>query len=191
MWLARVWNNWRTALVIVKPEAVLTRHRRGFRLFWTWKSRRRTRRPTVPSDVRSLIRTMSRANPLWGAPRIHGELLKLGIDVYQATVAKYMVRPRRCPYQKACTWRFFEILVAVASDPMMSSLFQFVRHHRISSSTSDPPIRILLFENISANFQTICFGGPRATIRIWRVMSQSTSLACDPRKRMAANHCSH
>ena len=104
MWLARVWNNWRTALVIVKPETVIAWHRRGFRLFWTWKSRRRTGRPTVPSDVRALIRTMSRANPLWGAPRIHGELLKLGIDVCQATVAKYMVRPRRPPSQ---TWRTF------------------------------------------------------------------------------------
>jgi putative transposase len=104
VWLARVWNNWRPALVIVKPETVLAWHRRGFRLLWTWKSRRRTGRPTVPSDVRALIRTMSRANPLWGAPRIHGELLKLGIDVCQATVAKYMVRPRRPPSQ---TWHTF------------------------------------------------------------------------------------
>jgi hypothetical protein len=104
VWLARVWNNWRTALVIVKPETVLAWHRRGFRLLWTWKSRLRTGRPTVPSDVRALIRTMSRANPLWGAPRIHGELLKLGIDVCQATVAKHMVRPRRPPSQ---TWRTF------------------------------------------------------------------------------------
>ena len=104
VWLSRVWNNWRTALVIVKPETVIAWHRRGFRLFWTWKSRRRTGRPTVPSDVRALIRTMSQANPLWGAPRIHGELLKLGIDVCQATVAKYMVRPRRPPSQ---TWRTF------------------------------------------------------------------------------------
>lgn len=104
VWLARVWNNWRTALVIVKPETVLAWHRRGFRLLWTWKSRRRTGRPTMPADVRALIRTMSRANPLWGAPRIHGELLKLGIDVCQATVAKYMVRPRRPPSQ---TWHTF------------------------------------------------------------------------------------
>src|SRR5437773_244503 len=97
VWLARVWNNWRTALVIVKPETVIAWHRRGFRLFWTWKSRRRTGRPTVPSDVRALIQTMSRANPLWGAPRIHGEMLKLGMDVCQATVAKYMDRLRRPP----------------------------------------------------------------------------------------------
>jgi len=73
-------------------------------LFWTWKSRRRIGRPTVAADVRALIRTMSEANPLWGAPRIHGELLKLGIDVSQATVAKYVARPRQPPSQ---TWRTF------------------------------------------------------------------------------------
>jgi hypothetical protein len=77
-WLSRSWAAWRTALVIVKPETVITWHRRGARLFWTWNSRRRIGRPTVPAQVRALIRTMSEANPLWGAPRIHGELLKLG-----------------------------------------------------------------------------------------------------------------
>jgi putative transposase len=77
---------------------------RGLRLFWTWKSRRRTGRPAVSRDVRDLIRTMSQANSLWGAPRIHGELLKLGIDVCQATVAKYMVRHPRPTSQ---TWRTF------------------------------------------------------------------------------------
>jgi len=70
--LFHMWNGWRTALVIVKPETVIAWHRRGFRLLWTWKSRRRTGRPTVPLAVRALIRTMSEANPLWGAPRIHG-----------------------------------------------------------------------------------------------------------------------
>jgi transposase InsO family protein len=79
-------------------------HGRGFRLFWSWKSRRRIGRPPVPADVRTLIRTMSNTNPLWGAPRIHGELLKLGIDVCQATVAKYMVRRGQPPSQ---TWRTF------------------------------------------------------------------------------------
>jgi len=87
-----VWSGWRTALVIVKPETVVTWHRQGFRLFWTWKSRRRTGRPTIASEVRGLIRTMSRENTLWGAPRIHGELLKLGVQVSQATLAKYMAR---------------------------------------------------------------------------------------------------
>ena len=78
--LSRVWTEWRGALVIVKPETVIAWHRRGFRAFWHWKSRRRMGRPSVPADVRALIGTMSAANPRWGAPRIHGELLKLGID---------------------------------------------------------------------------------------------------------------
>jgi putative transposase len=103
-WLSRVWSAWRTALVIVKPETVMAWHRRGFRFVWTWKSRRRTGRPTAPADLRALIRTMSQTNPFWGAPRIHGELLKLGMDVAQATVAKYMVRRRQPPSQ---TWRTF------------------------------------------------------------------------------------
>src|SRR5438034_5323237 len=97
--LSRIWTRWRTALVIVKPETVIAWHRRGFRLWWNWKSRRRMGRPTVPADVRMLIRTMALANPRWGAPRIHGDLLKLGIDVSQATVAKYMVRGRQPPPQ--------------------------------------------------------------------------------------------
>ena len=104
VWLARVWKEWRAAIVIVRPETVIVWHRRAFRLYWTWKSRRRFGRPSVPPDVRALIRTMSHANPLWGAPRIHGELLKLGIKVSQASVAKYLVRPRRPPSQ---SWRTF------------------------------------------------------------------------------------
>jgi putative transposase len=92
-WLSAAWSGWRTALVIVKPGTVIAWHRQGVRLLWTWKSRRRNGRPAVAADVRSLIRTMSKENPLWGAPRIHGELLKLGLDVSQATVAKYMARP--------------------------------------------------------------------------------------------------
>jgi putative transposase len=79
-------------------------HRKGFRLFWTWKSRRRAGRPTVPPDVGTLIRTMSKANPLWGAPRVHGELLKLGIAIGETSVSKYMVRRQKPPSQ---TWRTF------------------------------------------------------------------------------------
>ena len=103
-WLSRSWTDWQAALVIVKPESVIAWHRQGFRLFWTWKSRRRGGRPTVPADVRALIRTMSRSNALWDAPRIHGELLKLGVDVSQSAVAKYMVRRSGPPSQ---TWRTF------------------------------------------------------------------------------------
>src|SRR5580700_665506 len=102
--LSRIWTGWRTALVVVKPETVIAWHRQGFRLWWTWKSRRRMGRPTVPPDARTLIRTMSQANPRWGAPRIHGELRKLGIDVCETTVAKYMTRLRQPPSQ---TWRTF------------------------------------------------------------------------------------
>jgi putative transposase len=103
-WLSRSWAAWRTALVIVKPETVIAWHRRGLRLWWTWKSRRRAGRPSVPADVIQLIRTISQANMLWGAPRIRGEMLKLGVDVSQATVAKYMVHRRIPPTQ---TWRTF------------------------------------------------------------------------------------
>jgi putative transposase len=105
VWLCRVWPEWRSALVIVKPETVIAWHRTAFRLFWTWKSPRgRLGRPAVPHDVRELIRQMSRENPLWGAPRIHGELLKLGIDVGETSVSKYMGRRRGPPSQ---TWRTF------------------------------------------------------------------------------------
>jgi hypothetical protein len=91
-------------LVIVKPETVVRGHRAGFRLFWRWKSRSRVGRPKVPLEIRQLIREMSLANPLWGAPRIHGELLKLGIDVGQTAVGKYMARHRRPPSQG---WKTF------------------------------------------------------------------------------------
>jgi hypothetical protein len=103
--LSRILPSWREVLVIVKPETVVGWHRKGFRLFWTWKSRRRKgSRPTVGREVRDLIRRMNRENPLWGAPRIHGELLKLGIEVSQATVSKHMTNRPRPPSQ---TWRTF------------------------------------------------------------------------------------
>src|SRR3984957_18206501 len=79
------------ALAIVRPETVLRWHRAGFRSYWRWKSKHRCGRPAVTVEIRQLIRQISGDNPLWGAPRIHGELLKLGIDVGQTSVAKYMV----------------------------------------------------------------------------------------------------
>jgi len=79
-------------------------HREGFKRYWTWKSRGRSGRPMIGTELRELIRRMSRANPLWEAPRIHGELLKLGLAVSQAAVSKYMLRPRRPPSQ---AWRAF------------------------------------------------------------------------------------
>jgi putative transposase len=103
--LCRLWSGWANVLSLVKPETVIRWHRTGFKLFWTWKSRRNgPGRPAVAPEVRALIRRMSKSNPLWGAPRIHGELQKLGVEISQATVSKYMVRPRRPPSQ---TWRAF------------------------------------------------------------------------------------
>ena len=86
--LSRVWSEWRSGLAIVQLETVVAWHRRGFRLFWAWKIRRgQPGRPTLPREVRDLIRRMCRENPTWGAPRIHGELLKLGINVGKAASA--------------------------------------------------------------------------------------------------------
>ena len=87
------------ALAIVKPGTVVRWHRAGFRLYWRWKSRRRGGRPTVLLEIRRLIREMSIANPLWGAPRIHGELLKLGIRARLDTVAQLSVM-RSCWRQR-------------------------------------------------------------------------------------------
>ena len=105
VWLSGLWTGWRSALVLVQPETVVRWHRQGFKLYWRWKSRSRGEgRPAVPRDVRDLIRRMADANLLWGAPRIHGELLKLGIEISQAAVAKYMPRRRK---PRSPTWRTF------------------------------------------------------------------------------------
>jgi transposase InsO family protein len=102
--LYRLFPSLLDASIIFKPETLLRWHRTGFRLFWRWKSRQRVGRPALPTDIRSLVRRISRENPLWGAPRIHGELLKLGIEIAQSTVAKYMVRRRGPPSQG---WKTF------------------------------------------------------------------------------------
>jgi putative transposase len=104
VWLSRLWQGWRLSLRIIKPETVIAWNRKGFRLYWTWKSRARNGRPCASREIQELIKRMSMANPRWGAPRIHGELQKLGIQVSESTVAKYMVRPRRPSSQ---TWRTF------------------------------------------------------------------------------------
>ena len=104
-WLCSVWHDWSSGVRIMKASTVIGWHRKGFRLFWTWKIRRcKPGRPTIPKEIRELIRTMSRENPIWGAPKIHGELLKLGIEIGETSVSKYMVRRRRPPSQ---TWRTF------------------------------------------------------------------------------------
>jgi transposase InsO family protein len=91
-------------LAIIKPETLVRWHRAGFRHYWRWKSRRRGGRPQIDTELRGLVRRMSVENPLWGAPRIHGELLKLGFQVAQSSVAKYMFKRRGPPTQG---WRTF------------------------------------------------------------------------------------
>ena len=103
--LYRLWSRCLDAVVIVKPERVIAWHHKGFRALWVWKSRPRRRgRPPVPGEVGTLIRRITRENPLGGAPRVDGELLKLGIEISQATVSKYMIRHPKPPSQ---TWRTF------------------------------------------------------------------------------------
>ena len=104
VWLYRLFPSVLNAVTIVQPETIIRWHRTGFRLYWRWKSRSPVGQPRIPVEIRRLIRGMSLANRLWGAPRIHGELLKLGIDVAQSTVAKYMARRGRGPSQ---SWKTF------------------------------------------------------------------------------------
>jgi len=105
LWLSHQWGGWRGALHVVRPQTVIRWHRQGFRAFWTWKSRRGlVGRPPVSPELAELVRTMALANPLWGSPRIHGELLKLGLEVSQRTVARLMPRRPKSPSQ---TWRTF------------------------------------------------------------------------------------
>src|SRR6266404_9362876 len=104
VWLYRLVPSLLNAAVIIQPDTIVRWHRAGFRSYWRWKSRSRGGRPKVAAEVRSLIRRMSLENSLWGAPRIHGELLKLGIEVAQSSVAKYMVKRRGAPSQG---WRTF------------------------------------------------------------------------------------
>jgi putative transposase len=103
--LARVWTGWRQALVIVSPDTVLRWQRRRFREYWTHLSDRPIGgRPSVDVEIAALVRKMAVANPLRGAPRIHGELLKLGIDIAERTVSRLM--PNRC-HGPSQTWRTF------------------------------------------------------------------------------------
>jgi transposase InsO family protein len=93
-------------LTIIRPETVVRWHRAGFRCYWRWKSRPQGGRPQIDAELRVLIRRISVENPLWGAPRIHGELLKLGFEVAQSSVAKYMVKRRGPPSQGSRTFLY-------------------------------------------------------------------------------------
>src|SRR5665811_837418 len=104
VWLHRWFPSILGVIAIVRPETIIRWHRAGFRVYWRWRSRNRIGRPKVSAELRTLIGEMSGANHLWGAPRIHGELLKLGFEVAQSTVARYMCRSRLPPSQG---WRTF------------------------------------------------------------------------------------
>ena len=93
--LRQIWSRWREVLVVVEPETVVGWHRAGFRLFWKWRSRARDGRPKTTAEIRTLIRRLAEENSTWGAPKIHGELLKLGFVVSERTVARYLRRVRR------------------------------------------------------------------------------------------------
>ena len=102
--MTKLWPNLVGMARLVQPETILRWHRMGFGVFWRWKSRNRAGRPKIDRGLRDLIRRMSSENPLWGASRIHGELLMLGFEVAQSTVSKYMVRGRNPPSQ---SWKTF------------------------------------------------------------------------------------
>jgi putative transposase len=102
--LSRLWKDWRDALIIIKPDTVIKWHRKGFRLYWRWKSKAPIGRPAIDKEIRELIRRISRETPLWGAPRIQSELRLLGLNVTEKTVAKYRVKHAKPPSQ---TWKTF------------------------------------------------------------------------------------
>ena len=102
--MTRLWPSLLGMAQVVQPETILRWHRAGFKMFWRWKSRNRVGRPKIDRGLRDVIERMSKENPLWGASRIHGELLMLGFEVAQSTVSKYMMRPPKPPSQ---TWKTF------------------------------------------------------------------------------------
>ncbi len=105
IWLSRIWPDWRSCLVIVKPDTVIKWHHQGFKLYWRWKSRtRKPGRPKIDPEVRELIRQMSRNNLMWGVPRIRDELALLGIHVSESTIRKYRIRR---PHPGSQTWKTF------------------------------------------------------------------------------------
>src|SRR6202011_2635986 len=104
IWMTRLWPGLLGLAQVVQPATILRWHRAGFKVFWRWKSQNRAGRPKIDRRLHDLIQRMSRENPLWGASRIHGELLMLGFKVAQSTVSKYMARPSKLPSQP---WKTF------------------------------------------------------------------------------------
>ena len=163
VWLYRLFPSLLNAVMIVQPETIVRWHRAGFRLYWRWKSRSRGGRPKIPREIRQLIREISLANRLWGAPRIHGELLKLGIEVAQSTVAKYMVRDGQGRSQ---TWKTFlhnqaagigamDFLIVPTVGFKLLFALVILRHERrrlISLSVTDHPTAEWIAQQITDAF---------------------------------------
>ena len=150
VWLSRIWSDWRSALAIIKPETVVAWHRTGFRRFWTWKARRgQPARPVIAREVRDLIRQMCRENPTWGAPRIHGELLKLGIDIGETSVSKYMGRGRRPPRRPGAP--FWAITVR-SWPPSTSSPCPPSKHNEVATGIFKSGQRMLKLVNNLLDF---------------------------------------
>ena len=138
-WLSQTWPDWKSTLIVVKPETVIKWHRQGFKLYWRWKSGvGKAGRPKISREIRDLIRQMSRENPTWGAPRIQSELKLLGHEAADSTVAKYMIKHKKPPSQ---TWRSFlknhvKQIAAVDFFTVPTVRFQILycfivlRHHR-------------------------------------------------------------
>jgi transposase InsO family protein len=164
VWLYRFKPSLLDAMVIVKPETVVRWHRTGFRLYWRWKSCSRGGRPKIAAELRSLIRQMSLENPLWGAPRIHGELLKLGYELAQSTVAKYMIKRR--PGGSGQTWRTFlrNHAAGIAAMDMLVvptigfrllfvlAILRLERRHLLSLTVTDHPTAEWIAQQVTEAF---------------------------------------
>jgi putative transposase len=139
--LRQVWAKWPNPLLIVKPDTVVRWHRKGFRLYWRFRSRSKlVGRPVIARDVRASIHTMASENPTWGAPRIHGELLKLGLEISERTVSRYLSRLQRSD-GAAQPWRTFlknhrEVIVGMDFFTVVTANFRIlyclflIRHSR-------------------------------------------------------------
>ena len=166
--MTRLWPSLVGAAQVVQPETILRWHRAGFKVFWRWKSQNRAGRPKIDRGLRDLIQRMSRENPLWGAPRIYGELLMLGFEVAQSTVSQYMVRSRRPPSQ---SWKTFlrnhaaaiaSIDTCVFSILTFECLFAFLVLGRsgaaIRGDTASIPRKIVISEYFQAARSCHFFG---------------------------------
>jgi hypothetical protein len=167
VWLYRIWPQVLNAMVLVKPATVVQWHRNGFRLYWRRRSRH-LGRPRMAREIRELIRNMSLANPLWGAPRIHGELLKLGFDVSQATVGRYLPWRSKAP---SPTWR------------------SFLHNHRHDTAATDMFVSLLQGFSCSTRWSSSAMSGEKSSISMsprtrhkagWRAKSPRLSPGTPP-----------